>query len=119
MVSTSRRRAGDEDKIRREQVDKLNNADNICYQAEKILAEFSDKLTDEMKNRLQSGMHQTREAIDKKDAVQASQRAQELEEVIKEAGTVIYSQSSEAPKSGPYAHQAAPDMSGAGGEANA
>ena len=25
--------------------------------------------------------------------------------------------SSEAPKSGPYAHQAAPDMSGAGGEA--
>ena len=43
--------------------------------------------------------------------------ADELEKVIREAGTVIYSQSSEAPKSGPYAHQAAPDISGAGGDA--
>ncbi|MDH3763395.1 MAG: molecular chaperone DnaK [Gammaproteobacteria bacterium] len=107
----------EEDKTRREQVDKLNNADNICYQAEKILAEFDDKLTDDMKNRLRSGMHDTRDAIDKKDAELASQRAEELEKVLREAGTVIYSQSSEAPKSGPYAHQAAPDMSGSGGEA--
>ena len=105
------------DKNRREQVDKLNNADNVCYQAEKILAEFSEKLTDEMKNRLQTGMHETREAIDKKEAEQASQCAENLEKVLREAGTVIYSQSSEAPKSGPYAHQQAPDMSGAGGEA--
>jgi molecular chaperone DnaK len=30
---------------------------------------------------------------------------------------VIYSQTSEAPKSGPYSHTEAPDMSGAGGEA--
>ena len=41
---------------------------------------------------------------------------QELEKVIKAAGIVIYSQSPEAPKSGPYAHHAAPDMGGAGGE---
>jgi molecular chaperone DnaK len=107
----------EQDKQRREQVDKLNNADNVCYQAEKILAEFSEKLTDEMKNRLQTGMHETREAIDKKDAEQATQCAENLEKVLREAGTVIYSQSSEAPKSGPYAHQAAPDMSSAGGEA--
>jgi molecular chaperone DnaK len=107
----------EEDKTRREQVDKLNNADNICYQAEKTLAEFGDKLTDEMKGRLQGGMHDTRDAIDKKDAELAAQRADELEKILREAGTVIYSQSSEAPKSGPYAHQAAPDMSGTGGDA--
>jgi molecular chaperone DnaK len=107
----------EEDKTRREQVDKLNNADNICYQAEKTLAEFGDKLTDEMKGRLQNGMHDTRDAIDKKDAELAAQRADEVEKILREAGTVIYSQSSEAPKSGPYSHQAAPDMSGAGGDA--
>jgi len=47
----------------------------------------------------------------------ASQRAEELEKVIKEAGTVVYSQTNEAPKSGPYSHTEAPDMSGVGGEA--
>ncbi|UCH39189.1 MAG: molecular chaperone DnaK [Gammaproteobacteria bacterium] len=106
----------EEDKKRREEVDKLNNADNMCYQAEKILAEFGDKITDELKSRLQAGMRDTREAIEKKDAALASQRAEDLEKVLREAGTVIYSQSSEAPKSGAYSHQATPDMSGAGGE---
>ena len=62
-------------------------------------------------------MHETRDAIEKKGAEQASQRADELEKVLREAGTAIYSQSPEAPKSGPYSHQAAPDMSAAGGDA--
>ena len=107
----------EDDKKRRERADKLNAADSTCYQAEKMLAEFSDKLTDEMKNRLESGLRATREAISNKDPDLASQKAEELEKVVKEAGIVIYSQSTEAPKSGPYAHHAAPDMGGAGGEA--
>ena len=37
--------------------------------------------------------------------------------MIKEAGTAVYAQSATAPKSGAYAQHAAPDMSGAGGEA--
>lgn len=109
----------EDDKQRREQADKLNAADSMCYQAEKLLAEFSDKLTDELRSRLENALRDTREAITQHDAGLATQRADELEKVIKEAGTVIYSQTSEAPKSGPYSHTAAPDMSGAGGEAQA
>ena len=107
----------EEDKKRREQADQLNAADNMCYQAEKLLAEFGDNLTDELKNRLENALRDTREAISQHDVELATQRADELEKVIKEAGTVIYSQTSEAPKSGPYSHTEAPDMSNVGGKA--
>jgi molecular chaperone DnaK len=107
----------EEDKKHREEAEKLNAADNMCYQAEKLLAEFSDNLTDDMRSRLEAAMQETRDAIEQHDADLASQRAEELEKVIKEAGTVVYSQTTEAPKSGPYSHTEAPDMSGVGGEA--
>lgn len=105
------------DKKRRDEADKLNSADSMCYQAEKLLAEFSDKLTAELKGNLENALRETREAISQHDAELATQRADELEKVIKEAGTVVYSQTSDAPKSGPYSHTKAPDMSGAGGAA--
>ena len=89
----------------------------MCYQAEKLLAEFGDHLTDELRSRLEAALRDTREAVNQRDAEVATQRADELEKVIKEAGTVIYAQTTEAPKSGPYSHTAAPDMSGAGGDA--
>ena len=107
----------EDDKKRREQADKLNSADSMCYQAEKLLADFSDNLTVELRSRLENALRDTREAISQHDAELATQRADELEKVIKEAGTVVYSQTSEAPKSGPYSHTKAPDMSGAGGAA--
>jgi len=107
----------EQDKKRREEADKLNTADGTCYQAEKLLAEFSDKLSDELIKRLESKLRETREAISQHNVELATQRADELEKVVKEAGVAVYSQSPGAPKSGPYAHQAAPDMGGIGGEA--
>lgn len=89
----------------------------MCYQAERLLAEFSDKLTDALRRRLESGIRETREAIIGKDADLAKQRTDELEKTIREAGAVVYSQTPGAPESGPYAQHEAPDMSGAGGEA--
>ena len=66
------------DKQRREEADKLNEADAVCYQAEKLLADFSDKLTDDMRNNLQTSMHETREAINKHDAVLAKEKSEKL-----------------------------------------
>ncbi|MDH5393316.1 MAG: molecular chaperone DnaK [Gammaproteobacteria bacterium] len=80
------------DKQRREEADSLNQADSVCYQAEKLLADFSDKLTEEMRNRLQSGMHETREALNQHDARLAAEKAELLTNVIKEAGVIVYSQ---------------------------
>jgi molecular chaperone DnaK len=88
------------DKKRREDVDKLNEADATCYQAEKMLADFSDKLTDELKGRIQTAMQETKAAFARKDAIAASEKAEALKKLLKEAGAVIYSQT---PSAGPYA----------------
>ena len=42
----------EEDKKRREEVDTKNNAENLCYQVEKLLNENGDKLPEADKNEL-------------------------------------------------------------------
>ena len=102
MVSTAERYAED-DRKRRDQAEKLNAADALCYEAEKTLANFSDRLTEDLRKRVDSALRDTREALRKKDAALATERAEALRRVLKEAGAVIYAQSPEAPKSGVYA----------------
>lgn len=107
----------EQDKTRREEAEKINAADSMCYQAEKMLAEFRDKLSDELIRDLESNLKKTRKAVNQHDVELATQCADELEKVIRSAGALIYSQSPEAPTSGPYAPHAAPDLGDAGGEA--
>ena len=105
------------DKQRREEVEKLNAADSMCYEAEKVLAEFGDKLTTDMRSRLDTALRDTKDALSKKDVTLATQKSEELEKVLREAGASIYAQSPNAPSSGAYAHTPKPDVGGAGGEA--
>jgi molecular chaperone DnaK len=102
MINDAERYAED-DRKRREQAEKLNAADAMCYEAEKVLAEFSSKLTEDLRRRLDAALRETREALRKKDAALAAERAEALRAVLKEAGAVIYAQAPGAPKQGPYA----------------
>lgn len=103
------------DKKRREEADKLNEADSICYQAEKLLADFSDKLTEDMRNKLQSGMRETHEAINKHDVQLASEKAEELSKTVKEAGVIVYSQQ---PNAGVYKERKVDDIPTSQGSTN-
>jgi molecular chaperone DnaK len=103
-----------QDKQRREKADKLNEADSVCYQGEKMLADFSDKLTEEMRKRIEENLRKTREAHAKQDAALATERAEELKKVLKEAGVVIYAQT---PQAGVYKETRAPEGTAAGGQA--
>jgi molecular chaperone DnaK len=96
-------RYAEADRKRREDAEKLNAADALCYEAEKMLADFSDKLTAELRGRVDSALRDTREALRKKDAAAAAERCEALRKALKEAGVVIYAQSPEAPKHGAYA----------------
>ena len=91
MVDEAERYA-EADKKRREDADALNAADAMCYQTEKTLADFGDKLTDELKGRIEAARHETREAIAKKDAALAKEKTEKLGALLKEAGAVIYAQ---------------------------
>ena len=91
MIDEAERYA-EADKQRREEADAFNAADAMCYEAEKTVADFGDKLTDELKARIESARRETREAIAKKDAKLAREKTDQLRKVLKEAGAVIYAQ---------------------------
>jgi len=102
MVEDAERYA-DADKKRRDDAEKLNAADGTCYEAEKLLANFADKLTDELKKRLEASLRETKDALLKKDVAQATDRAEALKKLLKEADATLYTQSGQAQKRGPYA----------------
>lgn len=52
----------EEDKKARERVEKLNGADQMIFQTEKQLKEFGEKLPDEKKGAIESGLQQLRDA---------------------------------------------------------
>jgi molecular chaperone DnaK len=93
-------RYAEEDKKRREAAQKLNEADAVCYEAEKMLAEFSEKLTAEVKKKIEDALKNTREALTKKDAPLAAERAEVLKKALKE-GTILYAQTPGATKAPP------------------
>jgi len=82
----------EEDKQRREEADKLNSADSICYEAERMLGEFAEKLTADMRSRLESSLRETRAALAKRDVAAATEKAESLRKLLKEAGVSIYAQ---------------------------
>lgn len=91
------------DTQRRDDAEKLNAADASCYEAEKMLANFADKLTDDLKRRIETALRETKEAFIKKDVALATERAEALKKLLKEAGATLYAQSGQAHKGGPYA----------------
>jgi molecular chaperone DnaK len=101
----------EQDKQRREAAEKLNLADSICYQAERTLADFGAKLSEDLRRRVETALREAREALSKRDPVLASQKADALKAVLQEAGQALYAQ---APQPGP---QPRPDVGAATGEA--
>ena len=82
----------EEDKQRKEKADKLNTADAVCYEAERLLAEYSDKLEPELKSKIESKLKEAKEAVQSSEIELATQHAEALKELMKQAGSAIYSQ---------------------------
>jgi molecular chaperone DnaK len=96
------------DKKRRADVEKLNTADAACYQAEKMLANYGDRLTDQQKKQIESALQQTKEALMKKDVGLAGERVEALNKVLQEAGSTLYAQAGPGEQKTAAAGQAAP-----------
>ena len=60
----------EQDKKRREEADKLNIADSVCYQAERTLADFGSKLSEDLRRRVETAI-----ARDSRSTQQARPRA--------------------------------------------
>lgn len=83
----------DEDKKRKEKADKLNTADAVCYEAERMLADYGDKLEGDLKNKIEAKLKETKEAVQNADIDLAGERSEALKELMKQAGSTIYAQS--------------------------
>jgi molecular chaperone DnaK len=100
MVEEAERYA-EADRKRRAEVDALNAADGACYQADRLLADFGEKIPPDLRSRIEAAGRETREALSKRDAAAASERAEALKRLLQEAGTSLYGQAgSETPRAG-------------------
>ncbi|MGK7907744.1 MAG: molecular chaperone DnaK [Synechococcus sp.] len=91
MVSEAEKFA-DEDKERREKIERRNRADSLAYQAEKQIADNGDKIPADKKDNLQTLIVELRDAIQKEDddAIQAKETA--LQEALYAISSELYQQ---------------------------
>ena len=95
-----------EDKKRREEIDAKNEAENLAYQAEKLVNENGDKLSDEDKNTLNTKAAALKEAVSKNDVAMMNTAKDDLQKALYDVSTKLYQQA--APQGQPG--QPGPDM---------
>ena len=94
-----------DDKKRREEVDAKNEAENLAYQAEKLVNENGDKLADADKTAINTKAAAVKDAIAKNDIGMINAAKEDLQKTVYEVSAKLYQQA--APQQG------APDMGGA------
>lgn len=94
MVEEAERYA-EADRQRREEAEQLNAADSVCYQAEKTLADFGEQLAADLRQRIETALRDTRDALTQHKATLATERAETLKKILQEAGGVLYAQTSQ------------------------
>ena len=99
-----------EDKKRREAVDAKNEAENMAYQAEKLVNENGDKLPEEDKTALTTKAQAVKDACQKNDADLIKAAKEDLEKTLMSVSQKLYQQAAPQgqPQPGP-----APDMGSA------
>ena len=100
-----------EDKKRREEVDAKNEAENLVYQAEKLVSDSGDKLAEDDKNTINTKVAALKDAISKNDADLMKSAKDDLQKSLYDISAKLYQQA--APQDNPNPQPGAPDMGGA------
>ena len=79
-----------EDKARREAVDAKNEAENMAYQAEKLVADNGDKLSEDDKNALTTKAQAVKEAISKDDKALIDAAKDDLQKTLYDISSRMY-----------------------------
>ncbi len=111
MVKDAERNATD-DKKRREEIDARNRLDSLAYEVEKNAKEWSDRLSSELKTRLESAVERARKAHRGDDVGEVKAAMEELSAAYQEAGRSLYSQSQGAASEAPAGEQPAEASAG-------
>jgi molecular chaperone DnaK len=99
MVKDAEKNAA-EDKKRREEIDTRNRLDSQTYEVEKNAKEWSDKITPELKTKLDSAVERARKALRGDDMNEIRAAQEELNRAFSEAGQSFYAQNQGAQAGG-------------------
>ena len=97
----------EEDKKRKEEIDAKNNGENLCFQCEKAMEEFGDKVTDEDKAPIQAAIADLREALKGEDYDAIKSKTDALQQSFYALSGKVYQNANPG--------AAAPDMGDMGG----
>jgi len=86
----------DADKKVKEGVDKLNSADQMIFQTEKQLAEFSEKLSDDKKAPIEAALEDLKKAHESKDHEAIDKALETINEAWKNASEEMYKAQAES-----------------------
>ena len=85
-----------EDKKRREEVDTKNEAEQVVYQAEKLVSDSGDKMADGDKNEINTKVQATKDAIGKNDPAAIKTAKDDLMKSLQDIGAKLYQQAAQS-----------------------
>ena len=80
----------------KEEVDKLNTADQMIFQTEKQLKEFGDKLSDDKKAPIEAALEELKKAYESKEPTAIDSSLDKINEAWKNASEEMYKAQAEA-----------------------
>ena len=107
----------EEDKKRREEVDTKNNAESMCYSAEKLISDSGDKLGETDKNEINAKVAALRDSINSGTIDTIKSNMEDLQKALYSVSEKLYQQA--APQGDPNAQGPAdPNGGNPGGDGN-
>ncbi len=100
-----------DDTRKKEGIEARNTADNLVYQAEKVMREHGDKVPADLKSQIEGKIAAVRSAMQGDDTARIRSTVQELTETMQKIGASVYQQQPGAP---PPGGQAPPGAGGPG-----
>ena len=101
MVAEAEKYA-DEDKARRETVELKNQADSMVYAAEKTLKDQGDKVSDEVKAKVEAGTERLKGLLEGEeiDATEVKSAMEQLQQAVYEISAGLYEENKDGPTEG-------------------
>ncbi len=84
------------DKQAKEEAETRNEADALIYSTEKMLGELADKISGDVKARIQGSLEALKNAVKEGSVAEIKAKMEELQNVAQEAGSEIYKQAAAA-----------------------
>ena len=107
----------DEDKKRREEIEKRNEADNAVYRTEKMLKDNADKISGSDKSKIEEAVKEVKEALKGSDIAAIGAASEKLNEAWQSVSAELYKAAAEKARASKGQAQPGPEAAGQpGGE---